>query len=142
MVHLLIGHKGVGKTKKMCDMANEMLETAHGSIVFISKSDRLIYNLKHKIRSVDMEDFKHITNCDEYIGFIYGIMSSDHDLETVFIDSILKHADFELEDLPEFIDRLKNISKIYGPNFVVSISADMDDLDGIDFTGCEVTKLS
>ncbi|MDD2217898.1 MAG: hypothetical protein PHW03_03330 [Eubacteriales bacterium] len=142
MVHLLIGHKGVGKTRKMCDMANEMVESAHGSIVFISKNDRLIYNLKHNIRSVHMEDFKHITNCDEYIGFIYGIMSSDHDLETVFIDSILKHADFELEDLPGFITRLKNISKIYGPNFVVSVSADMEELTDVDFTDCEIINLA
>lgn len=142
MVHLLIGHKGVGKTKRMCDMANEMVENAHGSVVFISKSDRLIYNLKHRIRSVCMEDFKHITNCDEYIGFIYGIMSSDHDLETVFINSILKHADFHIEDLPGFVTRLKNISKTYGPNFVVSISADMEQLGGMDFEGCELINLA
>ena len=49
-----------------------------------------------------MEDYEHITNIDEYIGFIYGIISSDHDIEMIFIDSILKHADVSLGDLPEF----------------------------------------
>lgn len=142
MVHLLVGHKGVGKTKKMCDMANERADNAHGSIVFISKNDRLIYNLKHKIRVVCMEDFKHITNCDEYIGFLYGIISSDHDLETVFIDSILKHADFAISNVPEFVQRLKNISKLHGPNFVVSISADMEELTTVDFDDCEILNLA
>ncbi len=63
-------------------------------------------------------------------------------METVFIDSILKHADFSIDDLPQFVTRLKNISKIYGPNFVVSISADMEDLEGMDFEGCELINLA
>lgn len=138
MVQLLIGHKGSGKTKHMCDMANERVAKAHGSVVFVSKNDRLTTDLKYDIRLVCMEDFKHITNCDEYIGFIYGIISSDHDLEVVFIDSILKHADFSISDLPEFITRLKNISKDYGPDFVVSISCEKEEMVGVDFTGVEI----
>lgn len=140
MVQLLIGHKGSGKTKHMCDMANERVHNAHGSVVFISKSDRLTTDLKHSIRLVCMEDFKHITNCDEYIGFIYGIISSDHDLEVVFIDSILKHADFSVNDLPEFITRLKNISKAYGPDFVVSISCEREEMEGVDLSECEIVQ--
>ena len=75
-----------------------------------------------------MEDFEHITNIDEYIGFIYGIISQDHDIELIFIDSILKHADVKLEDLEEFLGRLAAISEIYGPDFVVSISADAEEI--------------
>lgn len=138
MVQLLIGHKGSGKTKSMCEMANEIVENAHGSVVFLSKNDRLIYDLKHKIRVVCMEDFSHITNADEYIGFIYGIISSDHDLEYVFIDSILKHADVNPADLPAFLTRLKNITALYGPKFVVSVSLDKDEMVGVDFTDCEI----
>ena len=77
-----------------------------------------------------MEDFEYITNSDEYIGFIYGIISSDHDIETIYIDSILKHADFSLGDLPEYLTRLKNISKNYGMDFVVSLSADQEEMIG------------
>lgn len=138
MVKLLIGHKGSGKTKSMVDLANESLATSNGSIVFINKDKRLIYDLKYQIRNVCMEEYEHITNCDEYIGFIYGIISSDHDIETIFIDSILKHADFRLSDLPEFITRLKNISKMYGPNFVVSVSAEKEEMIGVDFTDVEI----
>ena len=138
MVQLLIGHKGSGKTKSMCDMANELVGKANGSVVFISKNDRLTYDLKHKIRVVCMEDFKHITNSDEYIGFLYGIMSSDHDLECVFIDSILKHADFNPEDLPAFLERLNKITEMYGPKFVVSVSLNKDEMVGVDFSKCEI----
>lgn len=138
MVQLLIGHKGSGKTKSMCDMANTTVETANGSVVFLSKNDRLTHDLKYKIRVVCMEDYKGITNSDEYIGFIYGIISSDHDLEYVYIDSILKHADFTVEMLPEFLSRLKAISETYGTNFVVSVSLDKEEIVGVDFTDYEV----
>ena len=138
MVQLLIGHKGSGKTKSMCDMANELIEKSSGSIVFLSKNDRLIHDLKHKIRVVCMEDFSHITNPDEYIGFIYGIISSDHDLEYVFIDSILKHADVSPADLPAFLTRLTNITKLYGVKFVVSVRLDKEEMVGIDFSDFEV----
>lgn len=138
MVKLLVGHKGSGKTKQMIDLANDQIETSKGSVIFINKNHRLMYDLKYRIRVICMEDFEHITNCDEYIGFLYGIISLDHDIETVYIDSILKHADFSLGDLPEFIDRLKKISKNYGMDFVVSLSAEKGEMIGVDFEGCEI----
>lgn len=138
MVKLLIGHKGSGKTKQMIDLANNEAEVSNGNIIFINKNSRLMYDLKYKIRVVCMEDFEHITNSDEYIGFIYGIISSDHDIETIYIDSILKHADVSLGDLPEFIDRLKDISKNYGMSFVVSLSAEKEEMIGVNFEGCEI----
>ena len=138
MVKLLIGHKGTGKTKQMIDLANEQIENSNGSIIFINKNSRLMYDLKYRIRVVCMEEYEHITNCDEYIGFIYGIISSDHVIETIFIDSILKHADFSLGDIPEFLTRLKNISKNYGMNFVVSLSAEKEEMIGVDFSEYEI----
>ena len=138
MVKLLVGHKGSGKTKQMIDLANDQIETSKGSVIFINKNHSLMYDLKYRIRVICMEDFEHITNCDEYIGFLYGIISLDHDIETVYIDSILKHADFSLGDLPEFIDRLKKISKNYGMDFVVSLSAEKEEMIGVDFEGCEI----
>ena len=138
MVKLLVGHKGSGKTKQMIDLANENVENSKGSIIFINKNQRLMYDLKYRIRVICMEDFEHVTNSDEYIGFLYGIISSDHDIETIFIDSILKHADFKMSDLPEFIDRLKDISKNYGMDFVVSVSAEKEEMIGVNFEGCDI----
>lgn len=138
MVKLLVGHKGTGKTKQMIDLANEQVENSKGSVIFINKNSRLMYDLKYRIRVVCMEEYEHITNSDEYIGFIYGIISSDHDIETIFIDSILKHADFSLGDLPEFLERLQDISKNYGMNFVVSLSAEREEMIGVNFDEYEV----
>lgn len=138
MVKLLIGHKGSGKTGHMVQLANDGLATSNGSIVFINKNQRLNTELSYRIRVICMEDFEHITNIDEYIGFLYGIISSDHDIETIYIDSILKHADVSLGDLPVFLNRLKGIAENYNINFTVSISAEKEEMIGVDFSGCEI----
>lgn len=138
MVKLLIGHKGTGKTKQMIDLANEQIQNSKGSVIFINKNSRLMYDLKYRIRVVCMEEYEHVTNSDEYIGFLYGIISSDHDIETIYIDSILKHADFSLGDLPEFLTRLQDISKNYGMDFVVSLSAEKEEMIGVDFAEYEI----
>lgn len=138
MIKLLVGHKGSGKTKQMIDLANERVESSKGSVIFINKNHRLMYDLKYRIRVICMEDFEHITNCDEYIGFLYGIISSDHDIETIFIDSILKHADVSLGDLPVFLKRLSGISEIYDLDFVVSVSAEKEEMIGVELSNYEV----
>ena len=131
MVKLLVGRKGSGKTKTMIQMANDRVEKSDGSVVFINKNHRLMYDLKYKIRVVCMEEYEHITNSDEYIGFLYGIISSDHDIEVIFIDSILKHADVNISDLPEFLSRLRGLSEKYEIEFVVSISASLEEIGDI-----------
>ncbi len=129
MVKLLVGHKGTGKTKKMVDMANDDLAQKDGSVVFIIKDDRLKHDLDYNIRMIVMDEYEYVNNIDEYIGFICGIMSSNHDIEVIFIDSILKHADISMRDLPEFLRRLQVISEKSSIDFVVSITADLEELD-------------
>ena len=138
MVKLLIGHKGSGKTKRMIDLVNTQVQDAKGSIVFINKNSRLIYDLDYKIRVICMEDFPHVTNEDEYIGFLFGIMSSDNDIETIFLDGIMSHRDFALDILPSFIEKIKVISKETGIDFVISVSAELEEMIGVDFENMEV----
>jgi KaiC/GvpD/RAD55 family RecA-like ATPase len=128
MVNLIVGHKGTGKTKMMIEFANARALSSNGHVVFVNKNHRLMYDLVHQIRVVCMEDYEEITNSDEYIGFLYGIISGDHDIEAIFIDSILKHADVSKEDIPEFLARLKVISGQHNIDFTVSLSADLDEL--------------
>jgi len=128
MVSLIVGHKGTGKTKMMLELANERARSSDGRVVFVNKNHRLMYDLYHQIRVVCMEDYEEITNSDEYIGFLYGIISGDHDIEAIFIDSILKHADVNKDDIPEFLARLKVISAQHEIDFIVSLSADLEEL--------------
>ena len=129
MVKLIVGRKGTGKTKMMVDAANQASQEKDGSILFIIKDDRLKHDLDREIRMIVMDEFEYVTNIDEYIGFIYGIISSNYDIQVIFIDSILKHADITVRDLPDFLKKLQNISEKYSIDFMVSLSADLEDLD-------------
>ena len=136
MVNLLTGPKGTGKTQQMIEQANQQAKSCNGNVVFIKKTHRDTASVAFDIRTICMDDFPTITNTDEYIGFLYGMYSSNHDIECIFIDGILKHADISLDSMPDFIERLKKISKECGIEFYVSISADKSDLSGINAEGC------
>ena len=136
MVNLLTGPKGSGKTQQMIEQANKQAKECKGNVVFIKKTHRDTASVAFDIRTICMDDFPTITNTDEYIGFLYGMYSSNHDIECIFIDGILKHADISLDSMPDFIERLKKISKECGIEFYVSISADKSDLSGINAEGC------
>ena len=106
MVNLLTGPKGSGKTQQMIELANEAVKDCDGNVFFIKKSHRDTYSLSFSIRAICMDDYEVITTTDEYLGFIYGMTSADHDIRAIFIDGILKHADMTLEKLPSFIEKL------------------------------------
>ena len=138
MVRLVVGTKGTGKTKKMIESANHRAEESKGNIVFINKDHRLMYDLNHNIRVITMDDYEGITNSDEYIGSLYGIISSDHDIELIFIDSLLKHADINAEDVPRFLDRLRSLSEKYEKEFIVSISMEKGALEELELEHIEI----
>ena len=138
MVKMIMGHKGSGKTKRMIELANEKVEKSQGNVIYINKNHRLTYDLKYRIRVICMEDFVHITNSDEYIGFLYGVLGMDRDVDTVFIDGVLRHADITLGNMPEFIDRLKDISAEYQTEFIVNVSTSKKKLISMDYNGCKI----
>ncbi len=137
MVYLLTGPKGSGKTQQMIEQANKKSKECNGNVVLIKKTHRDTASVAFNIRTICMDDYPAIRNIDGYIGFLYGMYSSNHDIECVFIDGILKHADISLENVPVFIDRLNRISKECGIEFYVSISAAKADLADVNSENCK-----
>jgi len=140
MVNLLTGPKGSGKTQQMIELANKVVKDCDGHVFFIKKSHRDTYSLSFNIRAICMADYEAITNTDEYLGFIYGVMSSDHDIEAIFIDGILKHVDVSLENMPDFLTRLNKVAKDTGTQFYVSVSATNDELTPLDLKDCKIVN--
>lgn len=138
MVNLLTGPKGSGKTQQMMELANQQAKACNGNVVFIKNSHHDTRNVAFDIRVVCMDDYKTITNTDEYIGFLYGMYSANHDVECVFIDGLMKHTDVSLDNIPRFIERLKKIAKQCDIKFYVSLSASKEELKNVDFTDCNL----
>lgn len=127
MVQLIVGNKGKGKTKHLLDKVNAAIKEATGNIVYLDKSTKHMHELDNKVRLINVAEYP-ITNSDEFIGFICGIASQDYDLEQVYLDSFLKIARLEGQDISAALTKLEEISGKFNVNFVVSISLDKEEL--------------
>lgn len=127
MVEIIAGEKGKGKTKHLLEKVNSAVSQSNGNIVYLDKNTKHMYELKNQIRLINVTDYS-IENSDEFIGFICGIISQDHDLEELYLDSFLTISKMKDEDLAHSIDRLSFISEKYQVNMVLSISKNEADL--------------
>lgn len=127
MVQIIAGKKGKGKTKYLLDRANSVVKESNGSIVYLDKSSKHMYELSNKIRLINVNEYP-VTSSEGFIGFVCGIISQDHDLEMMFFDSFLRLACLEGEDISETIATLEKIGEKYHVTFVLSISMDAENL--------------
>ena len=127
MAELIVGKKGKGKTKVLLDRVNGAVKEANGSIVYLDKSTKHMYELNNKVRLIDVSSYP-LKNADEFVGFICGIISQDHDLEQIYLDSFLKVSKLEDADVTDTLDQLDKIGEKYGISIVVSISLDKEEI--------------
>ena len=128
MIEIICGEKGKGKTKKLLEKVNHTVSTVTGSVVYLDKSQKHMYELNNKVRLINVVDYP-ITNCDEFLGFICGIVSQDHDLEEMYLDSFLTIASIEDDsEIVKAIEKLDVISEKYKVRFVLSVSRNKDSL--------------
>ena len=127
MVQLIVGKKGKGKTKCLLDKVNTEVKNVLGSIAFLDKSTKHMYELNNKIRLIVVSEFM-IENSDEFIGFVSGIISQDHDLQQMYFDSFLKISCLEGKDISQTIDKLEKLGEKFNIDFVLSLSMDESEL--------------
>ena len=127
MVQIIAGEKGKGKTKYLLDMANTAVKESKGSIVYLDKSSKHMYELNNRIRLINVQEYS-ISTSEGFIGFLCGIICQDHDLEQMYLDSFLKLACLEGESIEETFKSLEAISEKYHVTFVLSVSMNADAL--------------
>ncbi len=127
MVQLIVGNKGKGKTKQLLDKVNSEVKSITGNIVYLDKSTKHMYELNNKVRLIDVSQFM-IENASEFIGFVSGIISQDHDLQQMYFDSFLKISCLESADITETVTKLEKVSKATGVDFILSVSRDEGEL--------------
>lgn len=127
MVQLIVGNKGKGKTKQLLDKVNTEIKNVQGNVVYLDKSTKHMFELNNKIRLINVSEYL-ITSSDEFVGFICGIVSQDHDLQQMYFDSFLKIACLEGKDIEPVIAKLETVSEKFGVDFVLSVSVDESNL--------------
>ena len=127
MVQLIVGKKGKGKTKQLLDKVNAEVKEISGSIVYLDKSTKHMFELNNKVRLIDVRECM-VENSSECLGFICGIVSQDHDLQEMYLDSFLTIANIEDGQINHAIEKLDIISEKYNVKFVLSVSRNEADL--------------
>lgn len=127
MIQIIAGAKGKGKTKILLDKVNSSIKEASGTIVYLDKNTKHMYELNNKIRLINVKDYC-IDTCQEFTGFICGLISQDHDLEKVYLDSFLNISCLEDGDITAVLEKLELISAKFSVDFVISISVNADDI--------------
>ena len=127
MVILIAGTKGKGKTKHLLNKVNSEVKEANGNIVFLDDSMQHMHELNNKVRLINMHDYP-ISNADEFLGFLCGIISQDNDLEQMYLDHFLNISKLNDEDIAKTIEKIVKMSVKFRIDFIISISMAEADL--------------
>ena len=126
MIKLITGNKGTGKTKAIIDIANDHVETAKGDIVFLTDTDRYMYSLRYQIRAINTVILHRGTEPtvreDMLVGFIYGVLAGNHDIETMYIDGAHRMLGKTVDELEHFFSDLEEIGEKTETDFVLTVS--------------------
>ena len=102
MIHVIMGLKGSGKTKKMIDAINGAVAEAHGDVVCIEYGRKLTYDLSYKVRLVDSKEYG-ICSGEMLKGFLSGLHAGNFDITHVFIDNLYKTIGKDVAAMEEFV---------------------------------------
>jgi len=132
MIQVILGGKGSGKTKRLIDMTNDVLneERGNGTVIFIDDDKRYMYDLRHEIRFVDAGSFPAIHKCDAraFLAFVSGMLAADFDITMICVDAFLKLVVTPLSELEGFFADVEKLSTEQNCGFIFSISADEEEV--------------
>jgi hypothetical protein len=127
MVQLIVGNKGKGKTKCLLNKVNTEVKNILGNVVFLDRNTKHMFELNNKVRLIVVPEFM-IENSDEFLGFVSGVISQDHDLQQMYFDGFLSIACLEGKDITSTIEKLERLGEKFNVDFVLSVSMDESEL--------------
>ena len=123
MLRIVYGAKGSGKTAKLIDEANAMVDKTSGNIVFITYVNRYNFELNYNIRVINATNFGVGTE-EQLAGFVKGVMASNSDIDILYIDGAHRITGKAVADMAFFYDEVAKASKNSAVEIVLSASTD------------------
>ena len=123
MIHVIMGLKGSGKTKKLIASINETVANANGDVVCIEYGKKLTYDLTYRVRLVDSKEYG-INNQDKLKGFLSGLHAGNFDITNVYIDNLYKTIGSDRAAGEEFILWCAEFAQANDMNITLSVSDD------------------
>ena len=123
MIHVIMGLKGSGKTKKLVDSIKETVAKANGDVVCIEFGQKLTYDLPHKVRLVDSKEYG-ISNPDMLKGLLSGLHAGNFDITNVYIDNLYKTIGNDRAAGEAFILWCAQFAEANSMNITITVSDD------------------
>lgn len=127
MIKLIVGNKGTGKTKALIHLVNEAVKVSKGNVVCIEKGLKLTYDINHKARLVDSDEYG-ISGYDAFYGFISGLLAGNYDITDVFIDATFKIGGRDIPAFEAMIAKLVEHFNKSEVNITFTVSCDKSEL--------------
>ena len=123
MIHVIMGLKGSGKTKKLIDAIHAAVAEAHGDVVCIEYGKKLTYDVSYKVRLVDSKEYA-ISSSEMLKGFLSGLHAGNFDITHVFIDNLYKTIGNDKAAGEEFIVWCAKFAADNNMEITITISED------------------
>ena len=123
MIHVIMGLKGSGKTKKMVDSIHATVANASGDVVCIEYGKKLTYDLSYRVRLVDSKEYG-INSIDMLKGFLSGLHAGNFDITHVYIDNLYKTIGSNPANGEAFVIWCAEFAKVNNMEITVTISDD------------------
>ena len=108
MVHLIIGQKGSGKTKRLVKLASDALNNTNGNVVFIDDDTRCMPELNYRIRFINSTEYA-VRSVEEIYGFIAGLLAGNYDIQKIYIDGLYNVSSATYDEVAPFVKRLNKL---------------------------------
>ena len=123
MIHVIMGLKGSGKTKKLIDSIHQAVEQASGDVVCIEYGKKLTYDVNYRVRLVDSKEYG-ISSLDMLKGFLSGLHAGNFDITHVYIDNLYKTIGSTPANGEGFVIWCAEFAKANNMEITVTISDD------------------
>ncbi len=123
MIHVIMGLKGSGKTKKLIDAIHTAVDSAAGDVVCIEYGKKLTYDVTYKVRLVDSQEYG-IRSCEMLKGFLSGLHAGNFDITNVFIDNLYKTIGSDRAAAEDFVAWCAKFAADNGMEITMTISDD------------------
>ena len=127
MIKLIVGNKGSGKTKTLIKMVNEAVAASKGNVVCVEKGLKLTYDIDHKARLIDIEEYG-ISGFDAFYGFLAGLFAGNYDIMEVFVDATFKIGGRDYNAFAQMVEKLGRLTEANHAQIVFTVSCDPSEL--------------
>ena len=123
MIHVIMGLKGSGKTKKLLDSIHEAEANANGAVVCIEYGTKLTYDVPYRVRLVNSKEYG-ISNPCMLKGFLSGLHAGNFDITHVYIDNLYKTIGDDRAAAEAFILWCAEFAKTNNMEITMTVSDD------------------